>query len=396
MKRKRGQGEGCITKRKDGKWASVITVGRNADGLQKRRFFYGKTRQEVAAKLTKALNDLKSGMYVDINKIMLKDWLQTWLYDFKINSIKPKTLESYSFIVNCYLIPCIGYIYIQDLKMEHVQSMLNSLSKRKLSPRTIKYTYIILHSALDQAVKNNIIVKNVSNNVITPKQAKHEIKILSLEEQNIFIRCIESHRLYVAFVLLLSTGVRIGELLALTWDNVDFDNAVIKITQNLQRVKVFDNTSKTKTKLIFGTPKTDKGRRFIPLLDDVVSLLKVHKEKQSDELSILGLSNEKTLVFCSEIGTAIEPRSFTRTFKSLLKKANISNINIHALRHTFATRGLENGIELKIMQEILGHSSISVTGDIYSHVLLDKKKDSINKLKGIFNLSISENHDSKH
>jgi len=385
MPRKRGQGEGCITKRKDGKWASVITVGRNADGSQKRRFFYGKTRQEVAEKLTKALNDLKLGMYVDINKITLEAWLNTWLYDFKVNSIKPKTLESYSFIIKSYLIPSLGHVYIQDLKAEHIQVMLNSLCKRKLSPRTVKYTHTILHSALDQAVKNNIIVKNVSNNVITPKQTKHEIKILSLDEQNRFIKCMESHRLYAAFILLLSTGIRIGELLALTWDNVDLDNTIIKITQNLQRVKIFDDVSKTKTKLIFGTPKTDKGRRIIPLLDDVASLLKEHKEKQYEELSVLGLSDKNTLVFCSEIGTVIEPRNFTRTFKGLLKKADISNINIHALRHTFATRGLENGIELKVMQELLGHSSISITGDIYSHVILDKKKDSINKLKNTFN-----------
>lgn len=392
MPRKRGQGEGCITKRKDGSWASVITVGKNSDGTQKRRFFYGKTRQEVAEKLNKALNELNTGMYVDINKITVSDWLNKWLYSYKLNSIKPKTFESYNYIIQSCIMPFIGNFYLQDLNTDNIQSMLNKLIKKNLSSRTIKYTHTVLHSALEQAFKNSLITKNSSNNVALPKKSKKEIRILSIEEQTIFLNCVKSHRLNAAFILLLSTGIRVGELLALSWDNVNIEEGTIRITQNVQRIKVFDESSKTKTKLIFGTPKTDKGIRTIPLLDSVINILIEHKKRQANEQNKAGeIYKDNNLVFCTEIGTPIEPRNLTRTFKGILKKANLEDINLHALRHTFATRGLESGIELKVMQELLGHSSISVTGDIYSHVLPEKKKESINKLRGVFKNITTEN-----
>ncbi|KAB3534503.1 site-specific integrase [Alkaliphilus pronyensis] len=213
-----------------------------------------------------------------------------------------------------------------------------------------------------------------------------------MEEQNTFMEVLDGHRLKAAFIILLSTGCRIGELLALTWDNVSSDEGTIRISRTLQRVNTFEENSNTKTKLIYVSPKTDKGNRTIPILQDVMSLLLQHREIQHQEQSIAqDIYEYNNLVFATELGRPIDPENFTRTFKSLLKKAGLNeNINIHALRHTFATRGLENGIEIKVMQEILGHSSISVTGDIYSHVLPDKKRESIEKLNDLFKASTND------
>lgn len=388
-KRKRGQGEGSIYKRKDGRWASVITVGKNPDGSQKRRFFYGKTRKEVSDKLNKALSDLRVGDYVEPTDLTVSDWLNTWLWDYKSTNLKPKTIDSYDWIIHNCINPHIGSLSVQSLSTDIIQSMINKLTKQGLSARTVKYSHTVLHASLEQAVKNSILHKNPSKHCVLPRKETKEIRILTIEEQKKFIIAIGEHRLKTAFLMLLSTGCRIGELLALNWDNVNFSDGTIKITQTLQRVKNFDNSSDKKTKLVFVTPKTEKGKRVIPLLDNILYLLESHRNFQLEEQDLAEKAYENNnLVFATQLGKPIDPKNFTRAFKSLLKKAGIDeSINIHALRHTFATRGLENGIELKVMQEILGHSSISVTGDIYSHVLPDKKKESINKLKGLFNLT---------
>lgn len=386
-KNKRGHGEGCITKRKDGTWAAAITVGKNPDGSQKRRFFYGKTRQEVAEKLNAALSDLSTGSYVDPNRLAVKEWLHTWLFDYKYNSLKPKTLESYNFIIETYLKPNIGNYNLQELKPENIQLLINKLVKSSLSPRTVKYCHTILRASLEHAVKLNLIMKNSADHIVLPRQTKKQAKVLTIEQQNALLSSMKGHKYETAFLLLITTGMRIGELLALRWKNVDLEGLSISITENMQRVKVFDEDSESKTKLVFGTPKTEKGKRTIPIFEEVAEMIKIHHSKQDELKRIAGeLYKDEDLVFCTELGEPVDPNNFTRRFTVLLKKAGLPAINIHALRHTFATRGIENGISLKIMQEILGHSSVTVTGDIYSHVLPNVKRESLNKLKDVFNV----------
>jgi len=389
-KGKKGNGEGCIRQRKDGKWEAIITTGYDDNGRQKRKFFYGKTRKEVADKLYEATGYQKQGLTVNDNKYTVSDWLDKWLWDYKRHNIKPRTFESYDSNINNYIKPAIGKIKLTDLNVDHVQGLIKCLYDRKLT-RSITCVNTTLKSALKQAVKNGLIPRNVCECVSLPKQTpKKEVQVLTPEEQARLQEVIKEHELYPAFLLLLTTGVRLGELLALTWKTVDFKENSIKITKNIQRIHDYDEKTKKKLKsrLVIGTPKSEKSIRTIPMVDIMAPVLKSHKNNQGRKRLQMGtFYNNNDLVFATETGTPIEPRNFSRTFKKLLKKAEIStDINVHAMRHNYATRGLENGIDLKVLQELLGHSSVKITGDTYSHVLPDKKRESVKKLNGVFTI----------
>jgi len=398
---KRGQNEGSIRERfkktKDGAkvsigWEARYTAGVDADGKQKQKSVYGKTRPEVAKALTKILNDINSGTYVKPSKLTIGSWLDTWLKDYKKQSVRIKTYSSYQDVVRLHLkSSSIGNLNLKDLQTHHVQHLLSSIIDKGLSPRMAKYVHIILSMAMKQALMSNLIVRNVCDGVTIPKQKKKEIRVLTVKEQEVFTEAVKGHRLEAAFILDLFTGLRLGELLALKWSDINLKEGILKVSRNVQRVRVED--AETKTQIVYGEPKTESGRRSIPLLDEVVAILKTHKARQAAEKLKAGElyykeneedREEDRFVFCTELGKQIETRNFQRIFYLLVEKANLKDVNFHACRHTFATRGLENGIEPKVMSELLGHSSITITLDLYSHVLPEKKRDSINKLKGLF------------
>lgn len=433
-KNKRGQNEGSIRQRKDGSWEARYTIGFNTKGKPIRKSIYGKTRKDVAEKLTKVLNSIYNGTYIEPARITVESWMDSWLKDYKKQSVKPKTYESYVFITQHYIEPAIGNISLRDLRPDHIQKMLNEiktripekvlnkirkleyeldehskgsskskkkevldkeiieeqiakLSKVRISDRTIEYIKIVLYGALQQAVENTLLIRNVCDAVKLPKNAdKKRIRVFSLEEQNRFINALDNERLRAAFLLDLSTGLRVGELLALKWQNIDLEKGLLNINETLSRIKDFDN-EENKTKLLYGTPKTESGIRQIPLLESMVKVLKTHKAEQAKEKLLAGpLYNDNDLVFCTNLGKEIDPPNFSKVFYRILKKAGIAHANLHCLRHTFATRGLENGIELKVMQVLLGHSSIVITADTYSHVLPNKKKEAMEKLNNIFDI----------
>lgn len=386
MPKKKGNNEGSIRKRKDGTWEARVTTGKNPDGSPKRASYYGKTRSEVAAKMAEALNEVNKGTYIEPARITVTQWLDIWLWEYKQFSVKEKTFDGYLYMVEKYIKPSIGGNGIKDLRADHVQKELNKLHKKGLG-RTVEYYRRVLFMALEQAVSNGILASNVCRTVKPPqKRVKKKQRVLTPEEQNLFIQRALDHRLGAAFILDLATGLRRGELLALSWDDFDFENHILKITKNLVRINIYnDENRKIGSKLQLGSVKTKSGVREIPLLEPIEKIMLQHKEKQEAEIKKAGdLYIENNLVFCTELGLPIEPRNLTRTFYDLIKGSGIAHTNLHGLRHTFATRGLENGIELKVMQELLGHANINITADIYTHVLLEKKKESIKKLNGLF------------
>ena len=386
MGRKRGQGEGTISKRSDGTWCARITIGKDANGKQKRKAFYGHTKSEVQKKMILAQNELNNGIYTEPSNLTVEQWLDIWLVEYKKNFVKPTTYITYRTRVNTHIKPAIGKYKLKDLRIDIVQKMINNLKASGLAPETIKGAHNTVHSALEQAVTNNLIPKNVATKVLLPRSEKKEIKIFSVKEQLQFVEIAKNIYMGELFIFNLGTGMRIGEMLALTWEDINFDEHFLKVKNTLNITKDYDDPD-SKWQKTFGTPKTDASSRYIPLLPNIETLLKEIKRNQNEQRLKLGASYKNNdLVFCTTLGKPLDPRNMQRKFATILKKSDIDqNMHIHCLRHTFASRGLENGIELKIMQELLGHSSIKITADLYTHVLLDKKKSAMVKLQDSLN-----------
>lgn len=389
MPKKRGNNEGTIYKRPDGLWCGQITLGRKEDGKLKRLSFYGKTRQEVAEKINKALNSFAAGALVEPSQLTLGNWLHTWLFEYKKNSLRPSTLQSYEYLIRYHITPALGHYKLKELKPEHLQLFYNEKLKGGLSSRTVKYIHTVLHGALKQAIKNNLVARNVTEATILPKQRKNEIRVLTLEEQQRFIQSLEGERLKAAFIIALATGLRQGELLALKWDCVDLKEGTITVKRSLKRVKNFDPNINKKSILIFQEPKTSSGIRIIPLPPAALEELKEHRKRQIEEKLKAGeVYEDNNLVFATELGKPIDPRNLLRTFYRIIEKANI-DINFHALRHTYATRLLEANEHPKVVQEILGHKDITTTLNIYSHVMPNVKKAAALKINHLFEVNKS-------
>lgn len=378
MSKKRGAGEGSIVKRADGRWMGSVTVGRNNNGTQKRRCFYGKTRKDVAEKINNCIKQLNNGTYIDIsNSPTLEEWLRTWLFTYKKNAVRATTFEQYETVLRVHAIPALGSIRIAELKSYEVQRLYNKMLEDGLSPRSIQLLNVVLHGALKQAVKCGLVMQNVCETVELPKAKQKEMRVLTREEQDKLITVFEGDRYGGAYLFSLFTGLRRGEILALTWSDIDFDSKTINVNKNLSRVKNYEEEG-GKTRLIISEPKTMKSNRTVPLIEYLIEVLKRQKIiQQEDRIAAHGLYEENDIVFANDVGRAIEPGNFNRRFYKLVKSAGIPHANPHCLRHSFATRGLELGIDIKTMQELLGHSSVALTGDIYTHVMIEQKKDAM-------------------
>jgi len=363
-------------------------------GKQKRKFFYGKTRQEVAEKLNHAVHTIQQGTFVNSNKIRTEEWLEEWLYTYKKSSVRPSTFMDYEYLIRVHINPIVGKLLIKDLRPEHLQRLYNEKSacgqingSGGLSPSSVRHIHIVLHQALRQAVRNNLIPRDVSESLELPQVKKATVKVFTVEAQMKFLGILAKERLRAAFITAFGTGVREGELLALRWQDVDLIAGIIHIEQTVRRCRInFENDRAAKTKLIFGSPKTDAGKRSIPLPEGVHIELIAHKKRQIVEKLAAGEIWEMSgLVFTTELGKVIEPRNFLRKYYQLLKDADLEHLKFHAAsRHTFATRLLEANEHPKVVQELLGHASIVLTLDTYSHVLPEIKQAAAAKLNFLF------------
>lgn len=381
-KKKRANGEGSIYQRPNGTWVAQITTGRDSEGKLKRVSFSGKTRKEVQEKVTKALSELQTGTFVEPTKTTVSQWLDTWMQEYKKQSLRPTTYESYEIIIEVHIKPAIGGIQLRQLQPSDLQRFYNSKlengradGKGGLSPRMIRYIHAILHGALRQAVKEGLVIRNVTEAVTLPRQKKKEFTPLTQEQVIKFLDSIKEDRLFPAILLDIGSGLRRGELLGLRWKDVDFKNRVIKVRQSLARVK---------GEWLFQEPKSEKSKRSIPIPGDIIAELKSHKARQNQEKLLAGETyQDNDLIFATPDGRPLETRSFLRHFEKLLDNAGLPKVRFHDLRHTYATLLLEAGEHPKVVQELLGHSQITMTLDTYSHVLPELKQAAALKINNI-------------
>ena len=361
MSKKRGNGEGSIHRRKGGGWCAQYTVY-TAKG-RKRKTLYGKTRQEVATKLAKALSDREGGLTFDADNLRLGDYLQRWLEDSKKGSVKRVTYEGYARQVRNHLVPTLGRIKLRALTPAHLRGLYREKTETGLSARTVGYIHTTIHNALEQAVKDGLLPRNVADIVKPPQLCKEEIQPLTPAQTKTFLEAVGGDRFEALYVLAVTAGPRQGELLGLKWEDIAPDRKLLQVKRTLSSTKGGEP--------VFSNPKTAKGRRSVKLTARAVEALKRHRERQLEEREeVAGLWQNHGLVFPTQVGTPMSRHNLVaRSFKPLLKRAGLPEIRFHDLRHTCATLMLAVGANPKVAQETLGHANVTITLDTYSHLL---------------------------
>lgn len=358
-------------------WSYTVDVGKDpATGKRKQKSKGGfKTKKEAQQALNEVMSKVYKGDYQEPEKMNIKEFMNEWLEVYAKNKVKETTLKNYKRAVDSRIVPALGMIQVNELKNHHAQKFVNDLIEEGLSARYIEYCMTVLHGAFENAVKKEILDKNPTKYVEMPRARKRDYKTWSSEQVKQFMRYakLESLLYYPIFLTAVGTGMRRGELLGLTWDNIDFDKGDITVRQSL----IYDEEG-----FRFSTPKTEGSIRAIALDDNLCKELKKHQIKQKEMKLLFGQGyDDHNLVFAREDGKPMYPRQLAIVFNRIIKQANVPKIRIHDLRHTHATLLLELGVNPKIVAERLGHSSVKITLDVYSHVTTEMQKDTAKKLE---------------
>ena len=369
MAKKRGNGEGSIYRRANGTWAAQYTIW-TAEG-RKRCSVSGKTRMEVSRKLTEAMANRDSGLVYNAGKLTAGEYLDKWLSDSVKGTVKETTYANYSYIIRTHICPAFGRMQLKNLTPAHVRGFYGEKARSDLSPATVKKMHVVLRKALSQAVSDGLISRNAADSVKTPRVSApgEEIKPLNPEECAAFLKASWGERLEALYVLAIHCGLREGELLALRWEDVDLEVAkpALLVRRTLTRGE------NGRGWVIGRSTKSGKGRR-VRLTRRAVTALKDHRKRQLEErMHLAGLWQDQDLVFPSEIGSLLNPSNLrNRSFKRVKTRSGVrEDLRFHDLRHTCATLLLSDGVNVKVVSEMLGHASIAITLNTYSHVLPD-------------------------
>jgi integrase len=360
MARRRGNGEGSITRRKDGLYMARYWM--ETPKGPKRKTMYGRKREEVADKLARALAERADGIVYDDENLTVGEYLDSWLKGSVRGSVRQSTFDRCEIALRVHIKPALGRLKLKKLTPAHLAGFYQGRLAAGLAPASVYKLHVTLHKALDQAVKWHMIPLNVAEAVKAPRPAPPEMRTLSPAETRKLLEAARGDKLEALYVLAVQTGMRQGELLALKWQDVDLENAKLSVRRTL---------TMSGGRILLGELKTKKSRRTIRLTDAAVKTLREHLARQLEGMERLGdVYRDEGLVFASEVGTPINPTNLRRrSFAALLQRANLPKIRFHDLRHTCATLLLSRNVHPKYVQELLGHANIAITLDTYSHVI---------------------------
>ena len=361
MAKRRGKGEGSILKRKDGTWQGQVSLGYDNDGKRRRVTVYGDTQREVREKLDKIKQQIVTDSFSQ-ERLTTEAYLWRW-HEVKSRQVKPRTVELYEKYIRTHINPRVGRTKLSKLTALQVQTMVGEIADTA-GVRTANICRTILFSALKQAVRWQLLPRNVVEAVDPLKETPTKMKLWMPAEARRFLNTAREHRLYPAFYLLMSTGLRRGELLGLRWDDVQGD--MLRVEQSLSLVK---------NKPTLSLPKTERSIRRVALSLDIIALLAEHRERQAAERVYLGGAwTETGLVFTSEVGTALHPRNFERTWYTLLARAGVTKIRMHDLRHLHVSLLVKEGFDPRTIADRVGHTDPAFTMRRYSHMFEDQRR----------------------
>lgn len=381
------QGGGTIRQRPDGRWEARYTVGRDpGTGKQIQRSIYGATQKEVRQRLQQITMDIDEGTYTAPSRLTVEEWLNTWLNDYLLD-VKPRTIQKYSSTVRNRLVPNLGKIKLRDLSARQIQHLYNAFYRgtdglRQLSPKSIHDTHGTLHRALQQAVEIGLIKVNPSDVCKLPRVEKTEIQPMNSAQISDFLRRIEGHPFELIYRIDLFTGMRLGEILALSWDCLDYEHGTIRIYRQLHQLK---------GRYEFGSLKNDKPRT-IAIAPYVLEVLKEQRKKQALWQLNAGAvwQNKENLIFTDEVGNHLCSNTVRNTLKRITKSLGFDTFRFHDLRHSYAVASLEAGDDIKTLQKNLGHYTAAFTMDVYGHCTEQMQQASAARMerfiKGVSNL----------
>ena len=368
--RKRANGEGSIYRRADGRWAASVSVNHG-----RRKYLYGRTRHDVARKLTATLKARQDGLPIVGERQTMIQYMEGWLESVKA-SLRPRTWERYEEIIRLRVNPVLGNLRLGRLAPEHLQRLYSGRLESGLSPGSVRQIHAVLRRALGQAARWGLVARNVATLVTPPRRSRQEMTAFGPEQVRTLLDAVAGDRLEALYVLAVTTGMRQGEILGLRWRDVDLDDGSVQVKATLQR---------TGGVFVFAEPKTASSRRQIALTDGAVAALKRHRVAQAEErLRLRRAWEDNDLVFANEAGRPIAaPNLRNRSFWPLLERAGLPRIRFHDLRHTAATLMLGQGVHPKVVSEMLGHSQISITLDLYSHVTATMQRQATQALDAL-------------
>lgn len=355
---------GHIIKRYNNSYTIVLNLGKDpATGKRKQQWVSVKgTKKDAEKRLAELLHQIDTGTFMKPSKTTVAEYLRRWLEDYVRPNLSPRGFERYESIVRVHLIPSLGSIPLIQLRPEHIQRHYATRFSDGLSARSVKYHHVVLHKALQTAIKWGLVSRNVTDGVDVPRPKLTDVQTWNENEVAHFLEFSKDSPYYPLFYAALFTGMRRSELLALRWCDVDFIYSQISVNRSLHHLR--------DGRYVFSQPKSVKSRRTISLPPSAVLLLEEHKEKREIERAILGIPlQDEDLVFSTLEGKPLRPNTVSRAWNILATRCGLKVIRLHDARHTHASLMLRQGIHPKIVQERLGHSSIQITLDIYSHVM---------------------------
>lgn len=365
--------KGSITKSGENRWRLVFDLDRGIDGKRRQKVIrFNGSKKAAEKKLRDTITEYEQGKFVDPSNQNLSDYLDYWLGMIK-SSVQPKTFERYAQMVRVNIKPALGHIKLQELKTRHIDEAYIAMLRdgRRdgaggLAPKTIRNIHGVLGLALKKALTWQLNWSNPAIGVTLPKIEHKEVKVLTKAQSGTLLQALEGRWLYPIVLLALTTGMRRGEILALKWSNINLDEGWLRVIQSVEQTKSGKRLKDVKTK---------HGRRRISLPLMTVNMLRLQKARQAEQLLGLGVrQSDDTLTFTSKDGQLRDPLYVSTSFREFMAQIDLPKVTFHGLRHTHISHLLEDGHPIKTVSSRAGHATVSITLDIYAHVLPDSQE----------------------
>ncbi|MPZ13661.1 MAG: tyrosine-type recombinase/integrase [Chloroflexi bacterium] len=375
---RRGHGEGSITQRSDGRWEGRLDCGWQ-NGRRRYRSVYGRTRRETAEKLNAALREHQDGLPSPSGRMTVGQFLTDWLENVARHAVRPSTFSSYETMIRRHIAPVLGRKVLKSLRPEDVQSMLAAMRTSGLSARTCQYVRAVLRRALGHALRLGHVARNVAALVEGPRVEREEIHPFTPEEVRQLLDGLLDDRLSALYVLAVSLGLRKGELLALKWADLDFERGTLSVQRIVQRIR---------GELVVADVKTQRSRRTVSLPSFVMDALRVHRGRQILERELAGrLWQGSDWVFTTELGGMVGTSTVNHHFGDTLRRLGMRHQRFHDLRHCCASLLLSEGLSLRDVMELRGHSAIAVTADVYGHLTAERRQEAARRMDALLGTS---------